>query len=87
MVWVDASGWDDLGALVRAESDLPAVGRGIVPGLDDAVVVWADQGKVCRKRLSQNADLEEPLPVAADRLPNHFPTDALQRKRAGAATG
>ena len=43
---VDAFRGDDVGDAVVAESDLPAVGVGVVAGFDDAVVVGADQHEV-----------------------------------------
>ncbi|MGB7963829.1 MAG: NAD(P)-binding domain-containing protein [Propionicimonas sp.] len=43
LVGVDSSGWDDFGDAVGAVSDVPAVGRRVGSGFDDAVVVWADE--------------------------------------------
>ena len=43
---LDAHGWDDFGGAVRADPGLPAVGRGIVPRFDDAVVVGTHQDEV-----------------------------------------
>lgn len=39
LVGVDAAGWEDFGAGVGGEADLPSVGGGVSAGFDDAVVV------------------------------------------------
>jgi hypothetical protein len=43
---VDAQWRDDLGCAVFPESDLPAVGVGVVAGFDGAVVMRAEQDQV-----------------------------------------
>jgi len=55
-----------VGDAVVAESDLPAVGVGVVAGFDDAVVVGADECQILKRGVAACPPGDQVVGVAAD---------------------